>query len=216
MINFSSTVFLEENKYIFENKNFEDFEDKKLRGKLKNKLRIVILGEELWIKKINYENKDLDRFIEDQINLINDPNGDLLYHNIKDKKKKEVYIYSIKGKKLVEKIIDKRDIEIIPIQFFITKELIKKEKHFSNHTVFIKVKNYHYLIKINDGKIISSDVIGKDTSENTITEIIENSNVKRLLIDKSISEDIILILKKLNIEYFYLKERLCEKLQKIY
>lgn len=213
MINLKSTIIIENNKYLFKNKVYEDFQVGYLQKKLGNKLRIVILGEDLWIKKLKCINKDYDKFIEDEIRLVNDPNGDLLHHNHKDKKNKTVFIYSIKGKKVVEKIIhSKKNIEIIPIQFLLLNKVLKEKRLTFISTAIAEIKDYYYIISVDNGKIISSDVLSKKENEKDILIFLKKLNREKLLIDNSVSEELKSILKEGNINFNLLKGQLCENL----
>lgn len=213
MIDYKTTVFIENNKYLLKDKIFESFDIEHLQKQIKNNLKIIILGENLWIKKMECENKNYEKFIEEEIKLLNDPNGDLLYHNQKDKKNKRVFIYSIKGKKLVEKIIiNKKNIEIIPIQFLILNKLLKNNRGLSYLTVIVRVKMCYYIISVNNEIIINSYIVNSEELKDKSSEVLSKLNKENVIIDSSVSEDIKLILNEEHINFKQLKGRLCENL----
>ena len=124
-------ILVKQNSYLYKNDEYDFYKLSDTINLYNSKMKIIILEEPLYIKifKINKNIRKISEFIQEKIENIFPQNGDILYDYEKLNSEGVVSIYSIKGKKKIEKLISNaKDIQVIPIQFFMREVMMKKMK----------------------------------------------------------------------------------------
>ncbi len=152
------------NEKIFYKNNTYKFSLDNLRGiKLGKKRKVVILGEDLYTKKIklNKRVKVKEEEIQTVIERAFGSSEDFLFHYEFSRRKSELIIYAVKGgMKIRELCQGAASIKVEPIQMYFFKKFKKKVREKSWETLFSYKENYYY-ISCNENFIVRSFV---DTS----------------------------------------------------
>lgn len=206
-----SIIFIKKNYCTYDGKNYDFNEFRELSGLLTSNIKVVILQEELFVS--HFENAvrrcKLCSFVDSKIRNDFPQNGDILYDF--EKKGNVISIYSIKGCKRVEKIVEKAiNIEIKPIQFIIKDVLMKivRDKN-RNFKALIKYDTCYYYVSFRDRlyhdgfisenkHIVEENLLRKGDFEeiyvddNTVDIISDNnkSKAKKVNIGEFINENI--------------------------
>jgi len=203
---------LKQNSYFYGNEEYDFYTLGNTINLCNVKMKIIILEEPLFIKvfQINKNIRKITDFIQEKIENIFPQTGDILYDYERIKSEKLLSIYSIKGKKKIEKLISNaRDVQVIPIQFFMREVMIKKMKNKRlTCGVIIKIEENYYFVYIKKG-IIADNCISKN-----IDEIINKIDEQKIEEEVYIDESICLNNYKNNIKFkkINMKEQLYEKL----
>ena len=214
-----NTVVIEKNKYVYKGKIYEDNDIESLTSKCGKNIRVVILAENPLIKiceKIDINiNKDIEKDIQN--NLIIDE--DTLVDYIIDKKSKKIYIYSIKQRNTVSRILYKAEkMRVEPIQYTLISIIKKRFKYKKTYKALVKINNYLYFIRVQSGILIYSktmeereDTLHKLLLEELVGEdLLIDINLKDIIIE-SISENE--VVKEIN--FINLKEKVEYEISKI-
>lgn len=179
-------VFVKDNSFYYQDNEY-DFYEILEKNMCFRKLKVIILEEEIYIKKIEsrFYFGDSEKYILSKIEEIFPQNNQILYDYERSKNKKSIYIYSIKGKDKVEKLCCECEVlDVIPIQFIMRKILIKK---YGDFMALAEYDSKYYYINCSEGVFIDNYVADK------IEEIYDYLNKRklagRLIVDKRCSYD---------------------------
>ena len=182
-------ILLKQHSYSYANNEYDFYSLSDIINFYNSKMKIIILEEPLFIRlfQINKEVKKIADFIEEKIKNVFPQNGDILYDYEVEKQEKLLAIYSIKGKKKIEKIIlDAKEVKIIPIQFFMREVIVKRMKNKKlTCSVIFQINKSYYFIYIKNG-LITDNYIGCNIDE-IINKIETQGLEKQVYIDDSIS-----------------------------
>ncbi|WP_300380798.1 hypothetical protein [Clostridium sp.] len=197
-----------EKGYIYKGKEY--FLISELKKKLKNnfKREIFIIDEEIFIKSYNYNEKNSEVFVEENIQKDFIDNKELLYHYEEDKKNKKIYLYAIRKMK-IENIINSK-VKIIPISFLI-KDIILKDSKLNNFIAIVEISGKFYVVFVEEKNLVKYEML-KDIEK--VKDILNNNDNKNIFIDAKYEgfatkklEIKINILEKIN-EKIYKKQKL--------
>lgn len=181
-------ILLKQHSYLYGNNEYDFFDVSNMVKINNSKIKIIILEEPIFVKifQVDRNITKIEDFIEEKIENIFPQNGDILYDYEIVRREGLLSIYSIKGKKKVEKLIaTARDARVIPIQFFI-REVISKRMRNKKLTcgVIIKIDKNYYFVYIKRG-LIAYNYISPNIDE--IIDKIELQAIKdEIYIDESI------------------------------
>lgn len=206
-------ILLKQNSYLQENNEY-DFYNTSNVAKINNaKVQIIILEEPLFIKifEINRKVRKIADFIEEKIENIFPQNGDILYDYETMKAGKILSIYSIKGKKKVEKLISNaKDVQVVPVQFFLREVMIKKMKNKKvTCGVIFQIDKSYYFIYIKKGFIADNYITCN--IEEIIDRIEEQKIEDEVYVDESINCESI-FKSQIKIIKINIKDRIDEKI----
>lgn len=202
------TVVVFKDKYIHKGKEY--FCPSELRKNLRKFLRreIFIMDEDIFIKIYSYNEKNIERFIEEKIQKDFMNNEELLYHYEEDKKNNKVYLYALRGSEIKNLISSK--VKITPIIFLI-KDIIIKNSKCNSFIGVVNINEKFYTVFVEEKNLIKYEVTN-DIKK--IEKILENNTDKRIFIDINNqnfeiepSENKINILERIN-EKIYKKQKL--------
>ena len=146
---------------------------------------IVIINEELFIKTIDLEEKEINKEINKFIIKSFGEDKDYLFHTIITKDRKRALIYVIKAGNRVDKLCKgAKSIKVIPVQFIIKdklKKIIKKPKWVAIIYVFKK----YYILDYENNFIINSYI--EDNIYNIDKQILKLDKEKPIYISKNIN-----------------------------
>lgn len=168
---------------VFKDKYIHKGKEYILSSHLKKKLtkifkrEIFIMDEDIFIKAYNYNEKNIEDFIEEKIQKDFIDNKELLYHYEEDKKNNKVYLYALRGRK-IENIINSK-VKIIPIAFLI-KDIVIKNKKCNNFIAILEINEDFYVIFVEDKNLIKYEFVSDVKS---VDDILENNTDKRIFID---------------------------------
>ncbi|WP_026886468.1 hypothetical protein [Clostridium beijerinckii] len=215
-----SIIFIKKDYYTYDGKKYDFNEFREVSGLLSSKIKVIILQEELFVS--HFENSvrrhELCNFVDSKIRNDFPQNGDILYDF--EKKRNIISIYSIKGSKRVEKIVEKAiNIEIKPIQFVIRDVLMKMVKdNDRNFRALIKYDTYYYYVSFRNGSYYDGFI-----SENKCVvekNLLKKDNLEEIYVDDNtfdiISDNNKFKAKKVNIgefidENIYEKQKFCSR-----
>ena len=182
---------------IFENGNirykdkiYEQSQYNQLLSVIGKNIRIIILGEKLFVKNYKVDKKSLNNYIKEVYENEIAYSVDLLMDYKYKKKRKEVYTYTLKKSTHINRIAEKADkLQVMPIQYILKKYVKRKIKNKNNYLIISKVNSLIYVVYIENNTI-------KDSNTFTLNEILsikENyfcNLYKSIIIDKSILDEI--------------------------
>ncbi|WP_294376272.1 hypothetical protein [uncultured Clostridium sp.] len=181
----TDVIFLKEDSFIFD-KNEYGFNDFLEDNMLSKKLKIIILGEVIYIERVllKFRFLKINKLISDKIQEIF-PNSSEILHDYKiNLKEKIIYMYSIKGKKKVENLCYKSNyLEVIPFQFLIGNILNKLiRKKYTKFMVLIKFNDEYYFMEYAKNNLIDNAV---SSDINNIYEYLNEKNLQgKIIIDE--------------------------------
>lgn len=185
-----SIIIIKKNSFIYNEEEYDFDKVDDICNLLKVNLKIIILEEDLYIKQfINKIRKyKINEFVDYKINNDFPQNGDILYDYEFKKKNNIICIYSIRGAQRIEKLSGTaKNIEVKPIQFII-KDLMMK--FFKNDVfaceVLVEFNGYYYYISFKEG-LFFNGFVEKDINT-AFNKIIENTNLKEIYVDSSITD----------------------------
>lgn len=183
----NSVVTMKPYSFVY-NKEEYDFHNFKEEIDLSNcNMKIVMAEEQLFIKifEVNNDIKKILSFIQDKIDNIFPQNGEILYDYEKNNDNNLLAIYSIKGKKRIEKLSQNaNNLEVKPIQLIVKKSLIKKLKNKNlSCSVIFKFEDSFYYLKIDKGLLYENHI-----SENLyiVLDKVLKDDISELYIDQNI------------------------------
>lgn len=154
------------NEKIFYKNNTYKFSLESLRGiKLGKKRKVVILGEDLYTKKIklNKRVKVKEEEIQNVIERAFGSSEDFLFHYEFSRRKGELIIYAVKGgMKIRELCQGAAAIKVEPIQIYFFNKFRKKVREKKWETLF-SYKDSYYYISCNE-KFISRSFVDNNLS----------------------------------------------------
>lgn len=146
---------------------------------------IVIINEELFIKTIDLEEKEINKEINKFIIKSFGEDKDYLFHTIITKDRKRALIYVIKAGNRVDKLCEgAKNIKVIPIQFII-KDKLKKIIKETRWVAIIYIFKKYYILDYNDNFIINSYI--EDNIYNIDKQILKLDKEKPIYISKNIN-----------------------------
>lgn len=164
-------------KYIHKGKEY--FLCSELKKKLIKLFRreIFIMDEEIFIKTYNFNEKNIEVFVEEKIQKDFIDNKELLYHYEEDKNNNKVYLYALRGKR-IENIINSK-VKITPIAFLI-KDIVIKNSKCHTFIGIVDISESFYIIFVEEKNLIKYEVV---SDLRKIEEILENNIEKSIFID---------------------------------
>lgn len=178
-------IFVNRNNFIYNKEKYSFDKLNEVQRVLKKDIKIVILEEELCLKKFDNNAKkfQLEKFVDSLIEKEFPQNGDILYDY--EKKNNVIVIYYIRGAKRIERLAEgAKRIEVKPIQLII-KDVMRKELKANDNSgrVLIKINEYFYYISFEAGIFDHCKV--KENKASIINEIYDDINGKEIFVDKS-------------------------------
>ena len=183
-------ILIKQHSCLYENSEYDFHKLSDVINLYNSKIQIVLLEEPLFIKifQINKNIRKISDFIQEKIDNIFPQNGDILYDYEKLNSEGLLSIYSIKGKKKIEKLIcNAKDIQVVPVQFFMREVMMKKMKNkkLTGGVIFQIDENYYY-VYIKKG-LIADNYISSNLNE--IIDKIDEEHIEReVYIDDSIND----------------------------
>lgn len=165
---------------------------------------IVIINEDLFIKTIDLEEKEINKKINKFIIESFGEDNDYLFHTIITRDKKRALIYVIKAGNRVDKLCKgAKNIKVIPVQFII-KDKLKKIIKESKWVAIIYIFEKYYVLDYEDNFIINSYI--EDDIYNIDKQVLKLNKEKTIYISKNIN------MKELNKDnkYLIIKEEVKE------
>lgn len=155
---------------------------------LTSNMKIIILEEELYSKhfSINLKGSKLSKFIQNQIDSNFQLNTDILYDY--EQNKNIVAMYSLKGGKRIEKIINRaKKLEVKPMQFII-KSTVQKiiGNKILNSKILVEFEGIYYYVSFKEGLFCYGFV---EKEKNIIIDRIFNTeNEGEIYVDNKIAD----------------------------
>ena len=209
-------LLLNKSFFTYDKEKYLDEEFYRVQEKLKPKVRVIILEENLNIIhfSIKIRKNKISNFVDENIKKNILQNGDILYHYIYDSKSNLLYIYYIKGAKRIDNLIDYvKELEVIPIQFLIMSVLRNKFKVKDKEIqVLVKINNYYYYVNI-EKNIIKQSFIAI-SKEEVLKGIEVNEECLKLYIDNNIFYEITELKNHTNIITLDIAKGIYEKINK--
>lgn len=184
-----NSIGIFDNKYYCNGQEYESYNINSLLEKLGSKRRLLILSQQIFIKKYEIYNKriNVDRFIEKKILEDFSDKKNLLFHYEFLKSSKILYIYSIRCENLLDLCKDINYLKVEPVQFLVKEYIIKKIKGSKSSIIIYRIKGLFHLINIENGALENSYIT--NDAEDIKKFIIEyKTQNKKLIIDKSIED----------------------------
>ncbi|MDO5516898.1 MAG: hypothetical protein Q4F66_05040 [Clostridium sp.] len=158
------TIIMKPYSFLYNNSEYDFYGLNEAVNLINKHIKIVILEEQLFIKifEIKKDIKKMSAFIQDKINNIFPQNGEILYDYEKNNSDNLLAIYSVKGKKKIEKLsMNAKELEVVPIQFVIKDEFLKifKNKKLTCSVIF-RVEDSFYYIYIKNGLLYENYICG--------------------------------------------------------
>lgn len=183
-----SKIHVYNDKYYYRNKEYNYNTLENLIKKLRKKRKIILYCEDIFIKKYNYPDIKIEKYIDDKINESFKNKSNFLFHYEIDKDNKSIYLYSLRNDKFKKLYSDALELSIEPIQFKVKNSIVKKYNKNKNIFIIYKIKKIYNLLFIENSLIIDS-ISNEKFSE--ITLYVRNNINKGsfLVVDKYIKED---------------------------
>lgn len=199
--------------FIFKNKLYDEIA---IKSVVKKEMDLFIFEENILIKKFENIKKAKEAIVEKIVREEFGDENDILIHYEHDKKRKNLYLYSMGNGRKVKNIINEAKVlRIKPIQFYIKTLVESKIKKIRNYIIIIELREIIYSLYIEENFIIKSFVKNKnDFILSHELNDLENGSI--VIMSKEI-EDIILeeIKYRLHIIYLEIGEIINEKIFKV-
>lgn len=199
--------------FIFKNKLYDEIA---IKSVVKKEMDLFIFEENILIKKFENIKKAKEAIVEKIVREEFGDENDILIHYEHDKKRKNLYLYSMGNGRKVKNIINEAKVlRIKPIQFYIKTLVESKIKKIRNYIIIIELREIIYSLYIEDNFIIKSFVKNKnDFILSHELNDLENGSI--VIMSKEI-EDIIPeeIKYRLHIIYLEIGEIINEKIFKV-
>ncbi|MDU2122054.1 MAG: hypothetical protein E7E64_05905 [Clostridium celatum] len=199
--------------FIFKNKLYDEIA---IKSVVKKEMDLFIFEENILIKKFENIKKAKEAIIEKIVKEEFGNENDILIHYEHDKKRKNLYLYSMGNGRKVKNIINEAKVlRIKPIQFYIKTLVERKIKKLRNYIIIIELREIIYSLYIEENFIIKSFMKNKnDFILSHELNDLENGSV--VIMSKEV-EDIIPEEIKYNLHIIYLEigEVINEKIFKV-
>lgn len=199
--------------FIFKNKLYDEIA---IKSVVKKEMDLFIFEENILIKKFENIKKAKEAIVEKIVREEFGDENDILIHYEHDKKRKNLYLYSMGNGKRVKNIINEAKVlRIKPIQFYIKTLVERRIKKLRNYIIIIELRGIIYSLYIEENFIIKSFV--KNKNDFILThELNDLENGSIVVMSKEV-EDIIPEEIKYNLHIIYLEigEIINEKVFKV-
>ena len=199
--------------FIFKNKLYDEIA---IKSVVKKEMDLFIFEENILIKKFENIKKPKEAIVEKIVREEFGDENDILIHYEHDKKRKNLYLYSMGNGRKVKNIINEAKVlRIKPIQFYIKTLVERRIKKLRNYIIIIELRGIIYSLYIEENFIIKSFV--KNKNDFILThELNDLENGSIVVMSKEV-EDIIPEDIKYNIHIIYLEigEIINEKVFKV-
>lgn len=149
-----SKINIYDDKYYYKkieyNKNTLD----NLLSILKNKRKITLYTEDIFIKKYRYLGNKADKYVEQKINEDFSNKNNILFHYEIDKKNNNIYLYSLRNDNFKQIYNGAKELSIEPIQFKIRSKVVKRLGKDKNILILYKTNNSNVVIHVKKTFII--------------------------------------------------------------
>lgn len=199
--------------FIFKNKLYDEIA---IKSVVKKEMDLFIFEENILIKKFENIKKAKEAIVEKIVREEFGDENDILIHYEHDKKRKNLYLYSMGNGRKVKNIINEAKVlRIKPIQFYIKTLVERRIKKLINYIIIIELRGIIYSLYIEENFIIKSFV--KNKNDFILThELNDLENGSIVVMSKEV-EDIIPEDIKYNLHIIYLEigEIINEKIFKV-
>lgn len=199
--------------FIFKNKLYDEIA---IKSVVKKEMDLFIFEENILIKKFENIKKPKEAIVEKIVREEFGDENDILIHYEHDKKRKNLYLYSMGNGRKVKNIINEAKVlRIKPIQFYIKTLVERRIKKLRNYIIIIELRGIIYSLYIEENFIIKSFV--KNKNDFILThELNDLENGSIVVMSKEV-EDIIPKDIKYNLHIIYLEigEIINEKVFKV-
>lgn len=199
--------------FIFKNKLYDEIA---IKSVVKKEMDLFIFEENILIKKFENIKKPKEAIVEKIVREEFGDENDILIHYEHDKKRKNLYLYSMGNGRKVKNIINEAKVlRIKPIQFYIKTLVERRIKKLRNYIIIIELRGIIYSLYIEENFIIKSFV--KNKNDFILThELNDLENGSIVVMSKEV-EDIIPEDIKYNLHIIYLEigEIINEKVFKV-
>lgn len=199
--------------FIFKNKIYDEIA---IKSVVKKEMDLFIFEENILIKKFENIKKPKEAIVEKIVREEFGDENDILIHYEHDKKRKNLYLYSMGNGRKVKNIINEAKVfRIKPIQFYIKTLVERRIKKLRNYIIIIELRGIIYSLYIEENFIIKSFV--KNKNDFILThELNDLENGSIVVMSKEV-EDIIPEDIKYNLHIIYLEigEIINEKVFKV-
>ena len=199
--------------FIFKNKLYDEIA---IKSVVKKEMDLFIFEENILIKKFENIKKPKEAIVEKIVREEFGDENDILIHYEHDKKRKNLYLYSMGNGRKVKNIINEgKVLRIKPIQFYIKTLVERRIKKLRNYIIIIELRGIIYSLYIEENFIIKSFV--KNKNDFILThELNDLENGSIVVMSKEV-EDIIPEDIKYNLHIIYLEigEIINEKVFKV-
>ena len=146
--------------FIFKNKLYDEVA---IKSVVKKEMDLFIFEENILIKKFENIKKAKEAIVEKIVREEFGDENDILIHYEHDKKRKNLYLYSMGNGKRVKNIINEAKVlRIKPIQFYIKTLVERRIKKLRNYIIIIELRGIIYSLYIEENFIIKSFVKNKN------------------------------------------------------
>ena len=183
---------------LYNKKKYTEEEFFEIANEINNNIEIIIADDSIFISKYNLSDNNVEEFIDNIMKNIESNNKNLLTDYIFNKKEKILYLYSINAGKYINKLATgKRELKVVPIQFYIRKLLRFYLFNKKEVLILVKVLDTSYSIFYDKGYITYCSLIDND-KETLESEILKfNKNIE-VIIDNNLLQ---FISSEINQEY---------------
>lgn len=199
--------------FIFKNKLYDEIA---IKSVVKKEMDLFIFEENILIKKFENIKKPKEAIVEKIVREEFGDENDILIHYEHDKKRKNLYLYSMGNGRKVKNIINEAKVlRIKPVQFYIKTLVERRIKKLRNYIIIIELRGIIYSLYIEENFIIKSFV--KNKNDFILThELNDLENGSIVVMSKEV-EDIIPEDIKYNLHIIYLEigEIINEKVFKV-
>lgn len=146
--------------FIFKNKIYDEIA---IKSVVKKEMDLFIFEENILIKKFENIKKPKEAIVEKIVREEFGDENDILIHYVHDKKRKNLYLYSMGNGRKVKNIINEAKVfRIKPIQFYIKTLVERRIKKLRNYIIIIELRGIIYSLYIEENFIIKSFVKNKN------------------------------------------------------
>ena len=199
--------------FIFKNKLYDEIA---IKSVVKKEVDLFIFEENILIKKFENIKKAKEGIVEEIVREEFGDENDILIHYEHDKKRKNLYLYSMGNGRKVKNIINKAKVlRIKPIQFYIKALVERRIKKLRNYIIIIELREIIYSLYIEENFIIKSFV--KNKNDFILSHELNNLESGSIVIMSKELESIISEEIKYNLHIIYLEigEIINEKIFKV-
>lgn len=188
MLNIISKIHVYSDKYYYKNVEYSEETLDILIKNLRKKRKILLYSETIFIKKYNYPDIKIEKYMDDKINEDFKNKDNFLFHYEINKEDKSIYLYSLRNNKIKYLYRNAMELSIEPIQFKIKDRIVKKYSKNKKNFIIYKIEKVYSLLVIENTLIIDS--ISSEDFNEIKAYIHKNKNAQSVLVaDKYIVED---------------------------